>query len=185
VLIDLLRTLIVFTGVYIPYTYISVVYAPLTQDSPQLLGVFLLVFGVSGTAGNLLAGRLADRFGPVRVIVTGSLGLAIVFLLIPSLRDSLPGAVAAVALSGVFSFSLTTPQQHQLISRVNSGKISVVTALYQSVLYIAISFSGALGALVLRWGAAQRLPLIAAAVVLLATATTLLQARSQVQGVSA
>lgn len=147
--------------------------------------MFLLVFGVSGTAGNLLAGRLADRFGPVRVIVTGSLGLAIVFLLIPSLRDSLPGAVAAVALSGVFSFSLTTPQQHQLISRVNSGKISVVTALYQSVLYIAISFSGALGALVLRWGAAQRLPLIAAVVVLLATATTLLQARSQVQGVSA
>ena len=36
VLIDLLRTLVVFTGVYIPYTYISVVYAPLTQGSPQL-----------------------------------------------------------------------------------------------------------------------------------------------------
>jgi MFS transporter, DHA1 family, inner membrane transport protein len=179
VLIDLLRTLIVFTGVYIPYTYISVVYAPLTHAEPQLLGMLLLVFGVAGTAGNLLAGRLADRVGPLPVIISGSLGLAIVFLLVPLLRDSLPLAVIAVALSGIFSFSLTTPQQHQLISHAPNGKLSLVTSLYQSVLYIAISLSGAVGAVVMQWVTTDRLTVVAALPVLLATLITWLQARAQ------
>lgn len=181
VLIDLLRTLIVFTGVYIPYTYISVVYAPLTQAEPQLLGVLLLVFGVAGTAGNLLAGRLADRVGPLPVIISGSLGLAIVFLFVPLLRDSLPLAVVAVALSGIFSFSLTTPQQHQLISHAPNGKLSLVTSLYQSVLYIAISLSGAIGAAVMQWVTIDRLTVVAACPVLLATLITWLQSRAQLK----
>ncbi|MFM0337124.1 MFS transporter [Paraburkholderia fungorum] len=185
VLTDLLRTLVVFTGVYVPYTYISVVYAPLTHSQPQILGMLLLVFGVAGTVGNLLAGRLSDRLGPPPVIIGGSLGLAAVFLLVPLLRASLPLAVIAVALSGVFSFSLTTPQQHQLISRAPDGKLSLLTSLYQSVLYLAISLSGAFGAAVIKWGAADQLTVIATLPVVLATLIMWLQSRAQVKRASA
>ncbi len=170
--IDLLCTLVVFTGVYIPYTYISVVYAPVTGAQPQWLGAMLLIFGVAGTAGNLLAGRLADRFGPVPVIVGGSLGLAIVFLLVPLLNSTLPSALVVVALSGLFAFSLTTPQQHLLISHAAGGKLSLVTGLYQSAIYAAVSLSGVVGALAIGWGAADRLTLVAVVPIVLAALMT-------------
>jgi MFS transporter, DHA1 family, inner membrane transport protein len=175
--IDLVCTLVVFTGVYIPYTYISLVYAPVTSAQPQWLGVMLLVFGVAGTAGNLLAGRLADRFGPVPVIVGGSLGLAVVFLLVPLLNTTLPSALIIVALSGLFAFSLTTPQQHLLISHAAGGKLSLITGLYQSAIYAAVSLSGVIGALAIGWGAADRLTLVAVVPIVLAALMTWQHAR--------
>lgn len=83
-----------------------------------------------------------------------------------------------MTLSGLFSFSLTTPQQHQLISHAPDGKLSLLTSLYQSVLYLAISLSGALGAAVIKWDAADQLTAIATLPVLLATVITWLQSRA-------
>jgi MFS transporter, DHA1 family, inner membrane transport protein len=179
VLFDLLRTLIVFTGVFIPYTYISVVYASATTAHPQYLSVLLLVFGLAATVGNLVAGRLADHLGPAPVIVGASLALATVFLLTPLLNGTLAPACLSVALSGMFGFSLTTPQQHLLISRAPLGKVSMLLSLYQSVLYAGTSLSGILGAFAIELGAKNRLTVIAAVPLAAAAIMTLLHGRSR------
>jgi len=181
VLYDLLRTLIVYVGVYIPYTYISVVYAPVTLIEPLWLGVLLLVFGIAGTVGNLLAGRLSDRLGPERVLMAVSSGLAITFLLVPLLNTVPPTAVIAVALSGLFSFSLTAPQQHLLISHAPGRKISLVTSLFQSTLYAAVSLSAAIGALAIKDGLANALTVLATVPIVLFIAMTWRQSVRQVE----
>lgn len=164
----LTRTLVVFTGIYLPYTYLSAVYQPATGDDGNKLALALLLFGVAGTAGNLAAGALADRFGPRRVIVVGTLGLTVALLAVPALRGSMATAVVAVLVTGVLSFSVTTPQQQQLVAMA-PGAQSVVTSLYQSVLYLAVSLSGVLGGLGLNLVGAAALTPVAAGFVLLAS----------------
>jgi DHA1 family inner membrane transport protein len=142
-------TFIAFLGIYLPYTYFSAVYAPSTGGDGNRLALLLLAFGLAGTAGNLAAGALADRFGPSRVIVAVTLLLAVVFAALPVLQGRLPLAIAAAVVSGGLSFAVTTPQQHLVIAVAPVAG----TALYQSVLYLAISASGAIGAVALQgWG---------------------------------
>lgn len=116
VLTVLATTVVVFTGIYIPYTYISAVYAPAVSGSGNRMAILLLVFGVAGTAGNLIAGYLTDRQGPRRAVLIATLSLTAVFLVLPAFREPFGAAVPAVAVSALFSFMVTAPLQHQIIS---------------------------------------------------------------------
>ncbi|TQN28721.1 DHA1 family inner membrane transport protein [Haloactinospora alba] len=173
VLAVLATTVVVFTGIYVPYTYISAVYQPATGDHGGRLAVLLLVFGTAGTAGNLMAGYLADRVGPMRVITVGTVALAAVLLGVPVLRETFATALVAVVLCGVFSFSVTTPQQHMIIA-LAPGERAVVTSLYQAALYFAVSLSGVVGAFGLGTNVvgARYLSVLAAVFVLAATVLT-------------
>jgi MFS transporter, DHA1 family, inner membrane transport protein len=171
VLRALAAAVVIFTGIYIPYTYISEVFAPAIAGSGNRLALLLMVFGLAGTAGNLVSGQFTDRHGSRRVIIAGALILTAVFVVLPAFRGSFELALPAVAAAGFFSFSVTTPQQHQIIA-FSPGAPSLVTSLYQSSLYLAISLSGAVGALGLHPLGAAHLPELAAALVLLAAALT-------------
>ncbi|WP_064745305.1 MFS transporter [Pseudonocardia acaciae] len=175
----LTRTLVVFTGIYLPYTYLSAVYQPATGDDGNKLALALLLFGVAGTAGNLAAGALADRFDPRRVIVVGTLAPTVALLAVPALRGSMATAVVAVLVTGVLSFTVTTPQQQQLVA-MSPGAQSVVTSLYQSVLYLAVSLSGVLGGLGLNLVGAAALAPVAAGFVLLASVLSWASGRERV-----
>jgi DHA1 family inner membrane transport protein len=169
---DLLRTILAFTGVYIPYTYISVVYREAIDSRPAFLGIALLVFGVCGTTGNLLAGKLSDRVGPATVIISGLIGFTIVCILIPFATASVALSLLAVAASGLFSFSLTTPQQALLLSRSDGSHLSVLTALYQSSVYVAVALSGILGAAIITAFHERALTFIAALITACAAVMT-------------
>lgn len=161
VLVLLARTLLVFIGIYLPYTFISVVTEPTTSANAGRLALLLLVFGVAATVGNLISGYLVDRFGSRRVIIVGSIALTVVFATMGFTQSLFVGAAVVTAAFGLCSFLLNAPQQHQLMA-VDPERASVLTALYQSVLYLAVSASGLIGALILHLVLAQYIPLIAA-----------------------
>ncbi|MBD0671660.1 MFS transporter [Streptomyces sp. CBMA156] len=143
-------TLLAFVGVYLPYTYISSVFAPAIGGHGGRQVALLLVFGVAGTAGNLMAGNLADRYGPRRVVITATLGLAAVFLAMLAARDSFAAALVAVAFCGVASWSLTAPQQQRIIALAPAGSEALVVSLNAAVLYLAVSLSSVLGGIGLK-----------------------------------
>ncbi|WBB58211.1 MFS transporter [Streptomyces sp. WMMC500] len=184
VLAALGRTLLVFTGVYVPYTYLSAVYEPATGGDSGMLAIFLLVFGAAGTAGNLVAGTLADRLGATRVIVVATSLLAAALLTVPVLRGSAVAALPAVVVVGFLSFSITTPQQQEIIALAPAAR-SVVASLYQSALYLAISLSGIVGGLALAPLGAGPLSPLAAIPVLLTALTTHRAARRSTPGPTA
>ncbi len=173
VLSVLVVTLTAFVGIYLPYTYISSVFAPATNDDGGRVAILLLVFGIAGTAGNLVAGRLADRHGPRRVVIAATLVLTGVFLAMMPGRGSFAAAIVLVVVSGAASWSVTAPQQHRIIALAPPGAEALVVSLNAAVMYLAISLSSVIGGVGLNSfdSAAGLLPLGAAFVVVAALLT--------------
>jgi DHA1 family inner membrane transport protein len=166
-------TLMAFIGVYLPFTYISAVFAPAIEGDDNRVGLLLLVSGAAGTTGNLLAGKMTDRYGPRRVVIAATLALTVVFLIMPPTRGLFAVAVPVVALAGFASWSITTPQQHRVIALSPPGAGPLAVSLNSAVVYLAISLSGVIGAVGSdAFDSAAAVPVIAAVFALAAAVLT-------------
>ncbi|RJO78078.1 MFS transporter [Nocardia panacis] len=163
----LVVTLLGFVAIFLPFTYMSAVFAPAIDGRESRLALLLMVFGIAATVGNLTAGRLADRYRPRFVVVGALAGIAVVFAIMPLVRDSFVLAVAVQALAGLVCFSVIGPQQHRIIAHAPAGGAPVVTSLNLSTAYLGNFCAGALGAVLLSSGAAY-VPAVAAAFALVA-----------------
>ncbi|MBB5122048.1 MFS transporter [Streptomyces eurocidicus] len=170
-------TLIAFIGVYLPYTYISAVFEPATGGNSGRVAILLLVFGLAGTAGNLTAGRLADRKGPRKVVIGATLLLTVVFGLMAVAHSSYALAVVLSAVSGIGSWSVTAPQQQRIIAFAAPGTEPLVVSLNAAVMYLAISLSSVLGAGILGPGGPAHLAWTGAAFTVAAALITVLTGR--------
>lgn len=157
----LVVTLLAFTGIFLPFTYMSAVFAPAVDGEQARLALLLLVFGVAATGGNLAAGTLADRYDPRLVVVGATAGVTAVFLIMLPIRETFVLVAIAMALSGVVSYSVIGPQQHRIITYAPPGGASVVTSLNTSAAYLGNFLSSALGAVILTRSAALVLPVAA------------------------
>jgi MFS transporter, DHA1 family, inner membrane transport protein len=143
----LLTTLLVMFGVFLVYTYISLVFDRATDGSGTLLAVLLSSWGIAATLGNLAAGSLSDRFGSRRIINVALVVVALDFALMPWIAASFIGAVIAVAIWGFCGWGFVVSQQHRLVS-IDAGLAPILLALNASAIYLAISAAAAVGALV-------------------------------------
>lgn len=173
----LTSTFIVFLGIYTPYTYFSEVYRPSIGVGGGLAAA-LLVYGIAATLGNLAAGWLTDRIGADRVVITATIPLTVILAALPALRIEAWIAVPTIVISAVLSFSVTTPQQHRLLSIAPEAG-SVATSLYQAVLYLAVSASAVLGAMTLEVAGATWLGPVSATFVGAAVLLTIHTRRSE------
>nr|WP_281065112.1 MFS transporter [Brachybacterium sacelli] len=173
VLALLATTLVAFTAVYIPYTYIGAIFAPATNGDGVRLGLLMTTLGVTGAIGNLAAGRLVDRQGGSLVVFFALLWLILSFAIIALTHTVYAWSLAAIGFYGIAAFAITTPQQHRLISH-DPDKASVVLSLNQAVLYLAIGVSGIVGAAGIEMVGTDHVAWIAAALAILAIALSTL-----------
>ncbi|SDT06957.1 MFS transporter, DHA1 family, arabinose polymer transporter [Brevibacterium sandarakinum] len=173
VLALLATTLVAFTAVYIPYTYIGAIFAPATGGDGVRLGLLMTILGVTGALGNLVAGRLVDRYGGTSVVLFALLWLILSFAIITVTHTVFAWSLAAIGFYGIAAFAITTPQQHRLISH-DPDRASVVLSLNQAVLYLAIGASGLVGAVGIETVGAANVAWIAAALAILAIALSAL-----------
>lgn len=161
VLLGLAITLLLVTGHFMAYTFVSPVLQSIAQVKPQWLGVLLFAYGAAGIAGNFLAGMAAARYIKATLLAI-SLGLVVAiagFALLGTTPVSGTGLLVlwGVAYGGV-SVSLQT-----LMMKAAPQAVEVATALFVSVFNIAIaagSFFG--GQVVDQTGLANNLLLAAA-----------------------
>ncbi|WP_431934163.1 MFS transporter [Nonomuraea jabiensis] len=145
----LVVTLLAFIGIFLPFTYMSAVFAPAVGGEQARLALLLLVFGVAATAGNLTAGWLTDRYGPRRVVIGATVGVAAVFVVMLPIREVFVLVVIAEALSGVVSYSVIGPQQHRIIAYAPAEGASLVTSLNTSTGYLGNFLASIIGAVIL------------------------------------
>jgi DHA1 family inner membrane transport protein len=122
--------------------------APFLQErygvSPGQLSFALLVGGVSGVAGNVLAGRLGDKLGAPRSLQLSVAGMACAstaLLLLPGLPAL---GIAAYGFWSMSGMSFYAPQQKRLIGLAPELR-NLLLALNASALYVGMSLGAAAG----------------------------------------
>lgn len=157
----LATTLLVMFGIFLVYTYLSVVFDRATLGNATVLAVLMSIWGVGATAGSLKAGSLTDRFGNRRVLNVALTVLAADFVLLPWTSATFGSAAVALAVWGMCGWGLVVSQQHRLVA-LDQKLAPLLLALNASAIYLAIGASGAVGALLLGRTDAHYLPLIGA-----------------------
>ncbi|WP_029002132.1 MFS transporter [Azohydromonas australica] len=169
VALTLLTSLFAFGGFLMVYTYAGLVLRPVTGGDERTLAGLLLVWGVASTVGNVLSGRLVDRFDSRRVLNIG-LGVGIAnFCLLPWTVGHPMGAAAALVVWGLCGWGLLVPQQHRLV-KTAPQVAPLLLALNNTATYGGLACSGVLGGLVLLTVEGRYLPLVGAALIALAWA---------------
>ena len=166
-LLVLVTTLLVVAGFNIVYIFSSAVTATATGGSSSLLAFLLLVFGVSGIAGNSAAGPLTDRFGN-RVVAIAVLSLLIVSLIaIAFVSNSLLAIAIVFVFWGVSSNAVSLPVQHRLVE-IDPTTAGISLSWFSTALYGGIAIAPPLGALALGLGGADLVPIFGAGAAALA-----------------
>jgi predicted MFS family arabinose efflux permease len=167
VALTLAVTVLALSGIFTVYTYFAVVFDRVVAGNAIVLGALLVLWGAAGTLANLLSGRLIDKIGDRKVIVTMLAGLAIDGLLMPWSGANIWTAALAIAVWGGFGWGLLVPQQHRLVSLAPSIA-PVLTGLNTAGSFVGISAAGVIGAAGLEAVGAYNLGVIGATLILAA-----------------
>jgi len=175
----LAATLLIMFGVFLVYTYLSVVFDRATLGKGPALAALMSIWGIGATTGSLNAGSLTDRFGNRRTRNVLVAILAIDFVFLPWTSAAFGSAAVALAIWGMCGWGVVVAQQHRLVT-LDQGLAPLLLALNASAIYLAIGASGAVGALLLRSVDSHHLPFIGA--VLIATGGMMGELASRMRG---
>ena len=167
VALTLLTSLFAFGGFLMVYTYAGVVLNRVTHGDERLLAGLFLVWGVAATVGNLLAGRLVDKFASRHIINAMLCIAAINFCALPWTSAHVASAAIALIVWGLCGWGLIVPQQHRLV-QVSPQVAPLLLALNNTATYIGLACSGVLGGVVLQSTGGRYLSVVAAALIALA-----------------
>jgi predicted MFS family arabinose efflux permease len=151
VLLTLLVTLLWATGAYTVYTYLVVFLASETGIDGAHAGLVLFMWGVSAAIGVTGGGRLNDRLGSKRVIISALAILAASFVTMSLCAYLLLPAVArmpvlvAIVLWGLAAWSYFPAQQARLIDVAGVKLASVVLSLNASFMFGGFALGAVLG----------------------------------------
>ena len=169
VALTLLTSLFAFGGFLMVYTYAGIVLNRVTHGDERILAGMFLLWGVAATLGNLLAGRLVDRFRSRHIINAMLWVAAINFCALPWTSGHALSAALALTIWGICGWGLIVPQQHRLV-QLSPQVAPLLLALNNTATYIGLACSGVLGGAVLASMGARYLSVVAAALIAIAFA---------------
>ncbi len=168
-------TAIQAVGVFTVFSYMAVVLKDFIGATPAIISLMFLGFGATGVIGNVIATRMMDRAGPVRVgmVAMGCMLAAIV--LWPLTRGSLAVTAVMILLWGLGCFAINGAQQARLVGmapRLASASVS----LNSSAIYLGQATGAFIGGLMIASHGTGRLSFVGAAFLAAAMAVSQLAA---------
>ncbi len=155
VLATLLVTMLWATGIWTIYPYLSPLLATGADVRGGMLAAVLLLYGVCAAIGVFISGRAIDRLGSRRVLLTGVLVLALIYMTLSFAARVLPPIwstvvmVAAIGAWGVAGFTFNPAQQASLIDIAGLKVAPVSLSLNSSFVYLGFALGALLGSIVI------------------------------------
>jgi len=167
IFLTLLTTMLAMAGNFTVYTYFSVVFDRAIGGNSLVFGALLVIWGAFGTVGNLTTGRIVDRLGVRKVLLTVMLLEVVNMVLFAWSGATLWTAALAIAIWGLFSWSIQAPQQTRLVSLAPTAA-PVVLGLNNSGTYLGVTSAGIIGAAGVQTVGAHNLGVIGTMLIVLA-----------------
>jgi len=173
VVLALLTTVFGFGGMFVVFTYIAPMLTQLTHVSERAVSLVLLVFGGGLVVGNIVGGKLADRYLETTLIGSLLILAAVLGLMTFAVHNSVL-MVIFVALLGAASFATVPPLQMWVLEKSNGAGQSLASSFNIGAFNLGNALGAWLGGTVIDHGpglpalpwVAALLPLVAAALAL-------------------
>ena len=144
-------------GVFCWYSYINPLLTHVSGFRPESITLLMVLAGFGMVVGNLVSGRLSDRFTPGRVAAFTQGSLSILLLLIYFLASISWLSVILMCLCTAGLFALSSPQQVLLI-RFSPGGEMLGAASVQVAFNLGNAIGAYCGGLPLQAGLSYRYP---------------------------
>lgn len=171
---QLLALLVVSALVLVPLFLTTSYIAPLVAESNDGGGAVLaalLVFGVGFFAGNRVVGRLAERFGSLRLLTVGLTASVVALGALAVVQRWFVPSLVALFLLGFFGSCLFITQQNRVFA-AGGDAAPVALGLNGSMIYVGAAGGAALGGGVLSLAGVLWLAPAAAVIAAVALAVT-------------
>jgi predicted MFS family arabinose efflux permease len=155
-------TAAVMLGQYAVFTYVAPLITDVVGVEPGAVGPLLLVYGVTGAVGLVVAGsRLARR--PIRAMA-GAMALAAVALVVLGAAPGVIVSIVAFAVWGLAFGAIPPLLQTRLLQTAPPAHRDAASALYATAFNIGIGGGALLGAVLFDLVGVRSLPFVYAAV---------------------
>jgi predicted MFS family arabinose efflux permease len=143
----LAMTLLQSLGQLVLLTYIAPVVTDSIGATSTTLALLFAANGIAGVLGNLLGGRLVDRYGAARITVLFMTVVAVSFLLFPLGRSGFLATFALMSLWGLGAFAINSVQQPRLIAAA-PALATATLPLNSAAIYVGQALGAIVGGLV-------------------------------------
>ncbi len=162
-------TAIGYGGSFTAFTYLTPILEQVSGFASGVVGVLLLVYGISVATGNIWGGKLADRLGPTSALYIIFTGLAAILFLLTFTAYNPVAVVITLMLWGAFAFGNVPGLQVyvvQLAERYTPHSVDVASGLNIAAFNIGIAGGAWLGGHVVEDMGLMHTPWIGGAIVL-------------------
>lgn len=133
-----------FASIFCIFSFVGAFLTAHAGLAREAVAPVLAAFGVAALVGTFAGGRLADRFGPSRVLYGICAGFALVFALLWATPGRTGVQVGLFLVWGVIGFAFYAAQQSRLIALAPQAATAAI-ALNASMLYVGTAAGTALG----------------------------------------
>lgn len=139
--IIILMTSIGTGGLFTWYSYIAPLLTDVSGFSPASITYILILAGLGMFVGNLLGGKLADRFSPAKACIYLLLAMAATLTIVHFISENQVLSLIMTFVTGAVAFALASPIQMLMINTAKGSEM-----LAASVSQASFNIGNALGA---------------------------------------
>lgn len=143
-----LLTAVGFGGSFVVFTFLAAILTDVTGIGNGTLNIALMIFGAATVVGNFAGGKLTDRIGTNKAMVTTLTGLIASFVLVALAMSSEAAMLVVIAIWGVFAFAIPSIMQDGVVKVarvVAPDAVATASGMNIAAFNLGISFGSFIG----------------------------------------
>jgi DHA1 family inner membrane transport protein len=177
-----LLTAAAFGGTFAIFTFLAPILTEVTGVSDGTLSIALMIFGGATVVGNFAGGKLTDKIGTSKAMVTTLIGLIASFVLVALAMRVEAVMLVAIAFWGIFAFAIPPIMHNGVVNvarAVAPDAVATASGMNVAAFNLGISGGSFIGGRVLEGPGLTATPYAAIAIAIVALGITTLVGKSQ------